>query len=34
LKYHRLIHDNVRIDWPTWLRAAGLDDIIPDSGEV
>lgn len=32
LRYHRLIHDNFRIDWATWLRAAGLDDINPDSG--
>jgi LysR family glycine cleavage system transcriptional activator len=32
LKYQRLIHDNFRIDWATWLRAAGLDDINPESG--
>ncbi len=32
LKHHRLIHDNFRIDWATWLRAAGLDDINPDNG--
>lgn len=32
LRYHRLIHDNFRIDWATWLKAAGLDDINPDSG--
>jgi LysR family transcriptional regulator, glycine cleavage system transcriptional activator len=32
LKYHRLIHDNFRIDWATWLRAAGLDDVNPDGG--
>ncbi len=32
LRYHRLIHDHFRIDWATWLRAAGLDDINPDSG--
>ncbi len=32
LKHHRLIHDNFRIDWATWLRAADLDDINPDNG--
>lgn len=32
LRYHRLIHDSFRIDWATWLKAAGLDDINPDSG--
>ena len=32
LKHQRLIHDNFRIDWATWLRAAGLDDINPDNG--
>lgn len=32
LKHHRLIHDNFRIDWATWLRAAGLDDINPNNG--
>lgn len=32
LKHHRLIHDNFRIDWATWLRAAGLDDINPHNG--
>ncbi|MDK4718620.1 transcriptional regulator GcvA [Rhizobium sp. CNPSo 3968] len=32
LRYHRLIHDNFRIDWTTWLKAAGLDDINPDNG--
>ena len=32
LRYHRLIHDNFRIDWATWLKAAGLDDINPDNG--
>lgn len=32
LKHHRFIHDNFRIDWATWLRAAGLDDINPNNG--
>ncbi|NGO51848.1 transcriptional regulator GcvA [Allomesorhizobium camelthorni] len=32
LRHHRLIHDNFRIDWATWLQRAGLDDINPDSG--
>ncbi|MBB3463287.1 transcriptional regulator GcvA [Rhizobium sp. BK377] len=32
LRHHRLIHDNFRIDWATWLRAAGLDDINPSNG--
>lgn len=32
LKHHRLIHDSFPIDWATWLRRAGLDDIDPDSG--
>jgi LysR family glycine cleavage system transcriptional activator len=32
LRHHRLIHDNFRIDWPMWLRSAGLDGINPNSG--
>lgn len=32
LRHHRLIHDNFRIDWATWLKRAGLDDINPDRG--
>jgi len=32
LKFHRLIHDNFRIDWATWLQAAGRDDIDPSGG--
>ncbi|TCS09219.1 transcriptional regulator GcvA [Rhizobium sp. BK418] len=32
LKFHRLIHDNFRIDWATWLQAAGLDDVDPSGG--
>lgn len=32
LRYHRLIHDNFRINWATWLERAGLDDIDPTRG--
>lgn len=32
LKHHRLIHDNFRLDWATWLQHAGLDDIDPKRG--
>jgi LysR family glycine cleavage system transcriptional activator len=32
LRYHRLIHDNFRINWATWLERAGLDDIDPARG--
>lgn len=32
LKYHRLIHDNFRIDWATWLQAAGIHDVNPSAG--
>ena len=32
LKFHRLIHDNFRIDWAVWLEHAGLDDIDPKGG--
>lgn len=32
LRHHRLIHDNFRIDWATWLQHIGLDDIDPNSG--
>lgn len=32
LRHHRLIHDNFRIGWATWLQQAGLDDMDPDSG--
>jgi LysR family glycine cleavage system transcriptional activator len=27
LRYHRLIHDNFRINWAMWLERAGLNDI-------
>jgi LysR family transcriptional regulator, glycine cleavage system transcriptional activator len=32
LRHHTLIHDNFRIDWATWLRQAGVDDINADRG--
>ena len=32
LTFHRLIHDNFRIDWAVWLEHAGLDDIDPKGG--
>ncbi|TDW25683.1 LysR family glycine cleavage system transcriptional activator [Rhizobium azibense] len=32
LKYHRLIHDNFRIGWQTWLQAAGLYGIDHTAG--
>lgn len=32
LRHHKLIHDNFRIDWATWLKSAGIDDVNPDSG--
>jgi LysR family transcriptional regulator, glycine cleavage system transcriptional activator len=32
LRHHRLIHDNFRIDWATWLEHAGVDGINPNSG--
>lgn len=32
LRHHRLIHDNFRIDWATWLERAGLDDIDTTRG--
>jgi LysR family glycine cleavage system transcriptional activator len=32
LRHHRLIHDNFRIDWATWLERAGVDDIDPSRG--
>jgi LysR family glycine cleavage system transcriptional activator len=27
LRYHRLIHDNFRIGWSTWLQAVGISGI-------
>jgi LysR family glycine cleavage system transcriptional activator len=32
LRHHRLIHDNFRINWATWLESAGLDDIDAGRG--
>lgn len=32
LRHHRLIHDNFRINWATWLQAAGLYGIDYTSG--
>ncbi|MFS2154997.1 transcriptional regulator GcvA [Rhizobium sp. Rhizsp42] len=32
LRHHRLIHDNFRIAWSTWLQAAGLYGIDHTSG--
>lgn len=32
LRHHRLIHDNFRIGWSTWLQAAGLYGIDHTSG--
>lgn len=32
LKHHRLIHDNFRIDWATWLEHAGVKDVDPKGG--
>jgi LysR family glycine cleavage system transcriptional activator len=32
LRHHRLIHDNFRINWGTWLEQAGLHDIDPARG--
>jgi LysR family glycine cleavage system transcriptional activator len=32
LKHHRLIHDNFRIDWATWLQHAGVGDVNSNSG--
>jgi LysR family glycine cleavage system transcriptional activator len=32
LRHHRLIHDNFRIDWATWLQAACVSDVNADGG--
>ncbi|WP_373090022.1 transcriptional regulator GcvA [Sneathiella sp.] len=32
LKYHTLLHDDMRIDWQTWLTAAQVDDVDPKKG--
>jgi LysR family glycine cleavage system transcriptional activator len=32
LRYHRLIHDNFRINWATWLEQAGVNDVDTSRG--
>jgi LysR family transcriptional regulator, glycine cleavage system transcriptional activator len=32
LRHHRLIHDNFRINWATWLERAGLSNLDPARG--
>jgi LysR family glycine cleavage system transcriptional activator len=32
LKHHTLIHDDFLIDWATWLRTAGVQDVDPYRG--
>ncbi len=32
LRYYRLIHDNFRIGWATWLQAAGVFSVDHESG--
>jgi LysR family glycine cleavage system transcriptional activator len=32
LKHHVLIHDDFQIDWPTWLKVAGVKGIDPYRG--
>ncbi|WP_264319350.1 LysR family transcriptional regulator [Rhizobium terrae] len=32
LRHHRLIHDNFRMGWATWLQASGLDEIDHTGG--
>jgi LysR family glycine cleavage system transcriptional activator len=32
LKYHTLLHDDMRVDWESWLAAAGVKDIDPKKG--
>jgi LysR family transcriptional regulator, glycine cleavage system transcriptional activator len=32
LKYHTLLHDDMRIDWDTWLTLAGVKNIDPKKG--
>ena len=32
LRHHRLIHDNFRIGWATWLEQAGVDGIDSERG--
>ena len=32
LKHHTLIHDEFQIDWPTWLRSAGIEGVDSHHG--
>ncbi|MDF2367736.1 MAG: transcriptional regulator GcvA [Sneathiella sp.] len=32
LKYHTLLHDDMRIDWQAWLTMAGVVDVDPKKG--
>jgi LysR family glycine cleavage system transcriptional activator len=32
LRHHRLIHDNFRIGWATWLQSAGVEGIDSERG--
>lgn len=32
LRHHRLIHDNFRIGWATWLEAAGVSSVNAEAG--
>lgn len=32
LRHHRLIHDNFRIGWTTWLERAGIEGVDSDRG--
>jgi LysR family transcriptional regulator, glycine cleavage system transcriptional activator len=32
LQYHTLLHDDMRIDWDTWLSVAGVKNVDPKKG--
>lgn len=32
LRFHTLLHDDMRVNWQMWLMAAGVDDIDPHRG--
>jgi LysR family glycine cleavage system transcriptional activator len=32
LRHHTLLHDATRQDWPMWLQAAGVPDLVPQRG--
>lgn len=32
LQYHTLLHDDMRVDWETWLAVAGVKNIDPKKG--